>query len=79
MNELYTLLIGVVVLGLGFSIGKVLARQTKEELKSGQKWFKLIVLGGLVGGLVGLVLRNDLLMFSMFFIAIVASGSLKHK
>ena len=75
--ELINLLIGVLVLLLGFPLGSFLARVTKEELKSGQKWFKLIIILSLIGGFVGLILRNDMLMFSLFFIAIVTSRSLR--
>lgn len=77
MKELITLLIGVVVLLLGFPIGTFLAKVTKEELKSGKKWFKLIIIISLIGGFIGLILQNDVLMFSFFFIAIVTSRSLK--
>ena len=76
MQEIYQLLIGLLVLVLGYPLGIFLASHTKEELKSGQKWFKLIVFGSLIGGLIGLVLKNDVLMFSFFFMAIVASQSL---
>lgn len=76
MLEIFKLLIGIAVLVLGVFIGNFLARQTKEELKDGKKWFKLIVLIGLIVGVTGLILRNDFLMFSFFFVAIVASRSL---
>lgn len=79
MNELLTLLIGVGVLVLGIPIGKFLAKETKEELKEGQRWFTLIIIVSLIGGFFGLILGNDILMFSLFFIAIVASRSLKNK
>lgn len=79
MNELYNLLIGVGVLILGIPIGRFLAKNTTEELKSGQKWFTLIVVVSLIGGFVGLLIGNDIVMFSLFFIAIVASQSLKTK
>ncbi|MEN7982561.1 MAG: hypothetical protein ABFQ65_03880, partial [Nanoarchaeota archaeon] len=77
MIELFQLLIGICVLALGFPIGIFLAKQTKEELKSGQKWFRLIIFVSLIGGFIGLVLQNDVLMFSLFFIAIVVSGNLR--
>ncbi len=77
MIELFQLLIGLGILVLGFPLGIFLAKQTKEELKSGQRWFRLIIFISLVGGLFGLVLKNDVLMFSFFFIAIVTSRSLK--
>lgn len=77
MQEIFQLLIGFLVLILGFPLGIFLAKQTKEELKSGQKWFKLIVFGSLIGGFIGLILKNDVLLFSFFFIAIVTGRSLK--
>lgn len=77
MLEIFKLLIGTAVLILGFFIGDFLAKQTKEELKQGKVWFKILILIGLVGGVTGLILRNDFLMFGFFFIAIVTSRSLK--
>ena len=79
MEEVIKLIIGILVLVLGFPIGNFLAKKTKEELKSGQRWFKLIIIMGLIGGIIGLILGNDILMFSSFFVAIVASRSLKRK
>ncbi len=77
MQEIIKLLIGIGVLILGFFIGNFLAAKTKEELKSGQKWFRIIVILSLIGGLIGLIVGNDVLFFSFSFIAIVTSGSLK--
>ena len=78
MIDVLKILLGAVVLILGIPIGNFLARYTKEELKDGQKWFKVLIFIGLLGGLVGLVLGNDVIMFSFFFIAIVTSKSLKN-
>ena len=77
MLEWIKIVIGVFVLALGIPAGNFIARLTKEELKPGQKWFKLIVLFGLIGGVVGLVLGDDVLMFALFFIAVVGSRSLQ--
>ena len=77
MQEIFKLLIGVAVLVLGYHIGILLAKYTKEELKQGRKWFKLIVFASLAGGVVGMLIRNDVLMFSFFFMAIVTSRSLR--
>jgi uncharacterized protein YneF (UPF0154 family) len=77
MQEIIKILIGIVVLLLGMPLGSYLAKQTKEELKSGQKWFKLIIIISLIGGFIGLVIGNDVLLFSFFFIAVVTSRSLK--
>ncbi len=79
MEELVKIIIGIVFLLLGIPIGDFLARITKEELKSGQKWFKIIIIASLIGGVVGLVIGNDALFFSFLFIAIVISRSLKSK
>lgn len=79
MQESLRILIGVFVLILGIPIGNWLSKATKEELGQGQKWFKRIVIISLIGVLVGLILRNDVLLFSFAFIAIVTSRSLKRR
>jgi len=70
------LLIGVVILLLGFPIGNYLAKITKEELKVGQKWFKLIVIISILCAIVSLIILNDVLLFAFLFITIVTSRSL---
>jgi len=77
MQEIFKLLIGAAFLILAFPIGEILARKTKEELKSGRKWFKVIVYASLAGGVVGMLIRDDVLMFSFFFMALVTSRSLR--
>jgi len=77
MQEIFKLLIGVVFLALAFPIGNYLAKKTKEELKQGRRWFKLIVILSLIGGFIGLTIGNDVLMFSFFFMALVTSRSLR--
>lgn len=77
MTEITNLLIGMVVLVLGFFLGIYLSRVTSDESKSGQGWFKLIIIVGLIGVIIGLILGNDILLFSFAFIAIVTSRSLK--
>jgi len=71
------ILISVGILLFGFLIGNYLAKITKEELKSGQRWFKIIAIISLIGGLIGLFIGDDVLLFSFFFIAIVTSRSLR--
>ena len=70
---------GIIILILGAPIGSYLAKITKEELKSGQKWFKIIIVVSLIGSIVSLIVRNDALLFSFLFIAIVTSRSLRRK
>ena len=79
MKEVIKFLIGIAILLLGIPIGSYLAKITKEELKKGQKWFKLIVIISLIGAIVSLILSNDILLFSFLFIAIVTSRSLRKK
>jgi len=55
MQEMIKITIGVLILLLGIPIGNFLAKITKEELKSGQKEFKLIVIISLIGGFFGLI------------------------
>lgn len=76
MEEMFKIIIGIVVLVVGWFLGWLLAYMTKEELKEGRGWFKLIIYVSLVGGFVGLIIRHDVLMFTMFFIAVVTSVSL---
>ncbi len=71
------LFIGIIILLLGIPIGNYLAKQTKEELRSGKKWFKRLVILSLLGVLIGLVTGNDVLLFSFAFMAIVTSRSLR--
>lgn len=77
MKEVIQILIGIVFLILGIPIGNFLAQLTKEELGTGQKWFKLIIIAGLVGSIISLISGNDILLFTFLFIMIVTSRSLK--
>lgn len=79
MEEIIRLLIGLVILALGWPIGNFLASKTKEELKSGQKWFRLLIVISLIGAVISLILWNDVLLFIFCFIAIVTSRSLIKK
>lgn len=77
MQEIYRILIGIFVLGLGFPMGIFLSKITKEELKENQFWFKLIIIASLIGAVITLILRIDSLFFSFLFLAIITSRSLK--
>jgi len=74
---MYTFVIGLILLALGIPIGNILARATKEELKQGKKWFKILIIICFLGALIFLIFRNDALLFTFLFIAIVTSRSLK--
>lgn len=77
MQEIFNLLIGVVVLVLGWPIGNYLASKTPEELKDGQKWFKLIIFISSIGAIVSLFIRNDYLLFAFLFMIMITSRSIK--
>jgi MFS family permease len=77
MEQIYVFAIGIVFLVLGIPLGNFLAKITKEELKSGRKWFKLLIILSFIGAIVFLILGNDALLFTFLFIAIVTSRSLK--
>ena len=77
MQETIKLIIGSIVLLLGFPLGILLSKKTREELESGQKWFGIIIIASLVGGIIGLIIGNDIVLFSFFFIAVVTSMNLR--
>ena len=77
MEDWLKIIIALAVLLLGIPIGNLLARYTKEELKIGKKWFRLLMFAGVIGGVLGLIFQKDAIMFTFFFIAIVAGRSLK--
>lgn len=79
MEEIVKLVIGVVVLLFGIPIGNYLAKITKEELKSGQVWFRLIIAVSLFIGFYGLLVSNDFILFSGFFVALVTGRSLRKR
>lgn len=79
MQEVIKLLLGIAVLILGIFIGEILAKNTPEELKDGKKWFYLILIACFVGAILSLIFRNDVLLFTFLFIAIVTSRSIKRK
>ena len=79
MQEIFGIFIGILALVLAFPIGFLLAKSTKEELKQGQKWFKLIIIFSFLGSIISLILKNDILFFSFLFIIIVTSRSLRKK
>ena len=77
MQDLFKLLIGIMVLLLGIPIGNLLAKVTNDEQEKGQKWFRLIIFLALIGEFAGLIIGNDIILFTFFFIAIVTSRSLR--
>ena len=77
MEEVLKIIIGIVFLFLAWPIGIFLSKITKEEMKQGKKWFKLMIALSLLGSLIGLILRNDVLLFSFLFFTIITFQSWK--
>jgi uncharacterized membrane protein YeaQ/YmgE (transglycosylase-associated protein family) len=75
--EYYQLIVGIIFLICGFFSGNLLAKATKEELKSGKKWFKLLIIISLIGAVVFLFIKKDAILFAFLFMAVVTSRSLK--
>ena len=68
MFELLKLIIGILILIIGFPIGFYLKKLTLDENKEGQKWFKIVILASCIGALAGLFLGIDYLLFTFLFI-----------
>ena len=77
--ETLKLAIGIMTLILGYFIGEYLTGITKEELKDGQKWFRLIIIISGIASFISLILRNDFLFFGFLFMLIVTSRSLMRR
>ncbi|VVB79451.1 Uncharacterised protein [uncultured archaeon] len=73
------LLVAIIVVLLGFPIGIILSKLTKEELKGGEKWFKLLVFLAAITAIFGLFTQNDPLFFSSLFLIAVTSQSIGKK
>jgi hypothetical protein len=77
MKEVYIYWVAIGILALGIPVGDFLAKITKEELKSGKKWFKILIFVSLVSSIISFFIGNDPLFFSFLFIALVTSRSLR--
>jgi len=82
MNSIQLILLVVTVL-LGYPIGRFIASNTKEELKAGKIWFKLIMWACIFGMIISIIMfkKDDLLslLMSFAFIYIIAFVSLCYK
>lgn len=79
MKEVYKYFLAIIMLISAIPIGNFLSKITKEELKSGNKWFKILIISALILSVLFLFKREDDLFFCMLFIAIVTSRSLNFK
>ena len=77
MTQIIQFFIGILFLILAIPFGLFLAYFTKEELKSGKKYFLVICSVSAFGAIVSLILMKDIFLFTFLFIGTVAAMSLK--
>lgn len=76
-NCMLTNLLVVLTLLTAIPVGLLIAWLTKEELRDGQKWFKLVVLLSCVGSVAFLILKNEIVALSLVYMAIVSYMSVR--
>ena len=69
----------VLILLTAIPAGFLLAWLTKEELKDGKKWFKLIIAVSLAGSIAFLFLKNEIVTLTLVYMAIVSYISMRKK
>jgi ABC-type sugar transport system permease subunit len=76
-NYMLTNLLVVFTLLTAIPVGLLIAWLTKEELRDGQKWFRLIVLLSCAGSVAFLMLKNEIVALSLVYSAIVSYMSVR--
>lgn len=64
------ILLGVFLLFLSWAIGYLIRRGAREELETGQPYFRAIILFSFLGAVGALFLQNDVFFF--FFLGVMA-------
>ena len=75
-NYMPTIFFIVLILLTAVPAGLLVAWLTKEELRAGKKWFKMIIALSLAGSVVFLVLENEAVTLTLVYIAIATGISL---
>lgn len=70
------LLFNVLILLLAIPVGYLISWMAKEELKQGRRWFRILVIAGILGGIGFWIYGFIIESLTMFFICIVALVSL---
>ena len=65
------MLLEILILIASFPIGYLLAYTTKEELFSGRKWFKIIILLLIILSIIFLIINKIAVFYTLLFILIV--------
>lgn len=69
-------LINLFLLLLAIPVGFLISWMAKEELKQGRRWFRILVIAGILGGIGFWIYGFIIESLTMFFICIVALVSL---
>ena len=81
MPELIFQILVVVIALLGYPAGLIIAHLTKEELKAGRRWFRIIAILSVIGIILSAILaRGTALLFlaaSFVFIFLLTLASLR--
>lgn len=77
------MILAIIVALLGYPLGLILAKITKEELKTGKKWFRLIIAVCVIAIVVSVIFTGGktflFLILSFVFIILVTLPSLIKK
>lgn len=78
--NLFQIILTIVIALAGYPLGLLLAHYTREELKKGRKWFKLVLMACVLGVIVSLIFsrgENLLFLIEVFvFMFLLALASL---
>jgi hypothetical protein len=67
----------VLILLTAIPAGLLVAWLTKEELRAGKKWFKMIIALSLAGSVIFLFLKNEVVTLTLMYMAIVSYMSIR--
>lgn len=73
---MWILILTILILLTAIPAGYLIAWMAKEELKPGKMWFKILVLGGILGAIIGVFLRQYVLALTFAYMALMAGISL---
>ena len=76
-NCMPTIFFIVLILLTAIPAGLLVAWLTKEELRAGKKWFKMIIALSLAGSVIFLFLKNEVVTLTLMYMAIVSYMSIR--
>ena len=64
-------MIEIILLILAVPVGYLISNMAKDELKSGKKWFRILIIASILGAIGFYLYGNKTIAFTMIFIFIV--------